>query len=101
MREMEDLGKLFQDWGMDDYKSKMTEYECKMFEHEVKFLKLDSIEFDLFTVARAIMQRKYFVVDKKFKTLRIEPTLDEALKVAFGDKPPMGRRSVWPLQWDE
>jgi hypothetical protein len=98
--EVDDLIKGMGEFVMDDdYKSRMTEDEYKMFQHEVGYLEKDSIEFDLFTVAKAIMQKNYFVVDKRLKTLRIEPTLDDALKVAFGDKPPKGTRSVWPLQW--
>jgi hypothetical protein len=100
MREIDDLEERMRGLGLEDYKQNvMTETEYRLFKQEVRFLDRDSIKYDLLSVANAIIERKYFVVDYKLKTLQFEPTFDQAVEAAFGDKPPKGTRSFWPVHW--
>ena len=100
MREIDDLEERMRDLDLEHYKNDvMTGYEYRLFKMEVRCLDQDSIKYDLLSVANAIIEKKYFVVDHKLKTLQLVLTFDEAVKAAFGDKPPMGTRSFWPVHW--
>ena len=97
---MDDLEERMRDLDLEHYKTDvMTEHEYRLFKMEVRCLDQDSIKYDLLLVANAIIERKYFVVDYRLRTLQFKPTFDEAVEAAFGDKPPMGTRSFWPVHW--
>jgi hypothetical protein len=99
MREIDDLEERMRAVGLDDYKNVMKEHEYRLFKRKVGWLDEDCVKYDLLSVANAIIEKKYFVVDHKLKTLQLVLTFDEAVKAAFGDKPPMGTRSFWPVHW--
>lgn len=97
----DDLERATKAMALTSYKDVMTEIEFEWFTHELHFLDKDSINYDLCTVADAIINKRFFVVDKSLKTLQIYSTVEDALKAGFGDKPPPGTRTVWPLGWEK